>query len=255
MQNKIYQKILKIIQAKKTAFTVLLDPDRNVPGQSGEIAAYAEEEGADLIFVGSSVLLNNNFQLAMREIKQATSLPVIIFPGNTQMISPDADAILFLSLISSRNPEMLIGQQVKAAPLVRELKLEPIPTGYILVESGKLNAAQFMSGSLPIPRDKPDLVCAHALAAEYMGMKMIFADAGSGADQPIPDEMISEVKNYISIPLCIGGGIKTPEKAFEKAKAGADIVVIGNAFEQGGSESIAEFADAIHSLSKSQIIK
>jgi phosphoglycerol geranylgeranyltransferase len=252
--DKIYNRILRIIELQGSAFTVLLDPDRGTPDALAEAAELAEGAGADLIYVGSSMLLTSNFEKAVFEIKQATSLPVIIFPGNTQMVSGHADAILFLSLVSSRNPEMLIGQQVKAAPLIREMKIEPIPTGYILVESGKLNAAQFMSGSFPIPRHKPDLICAHALAAEYMGMKLIFTDAGSGAESPVPEEVIRRLKSYISVPLCVGGGLRTPEQAAEKVKAGADIIVIGNAFEKSGPGLMAEFADAIHSARQSKAL-
>jgi len=247
MRSKVYEIIKGIIKSRGSAFAVLLDPDRENSKALAESAEKAEKAGADLIYVGSSVLLSDNFNQAVEAIKNASSIPVIIFPGNTQMISARADAILFLSLVSSRNPEMLIGQQVKAAPLIKQIDLETIPTGYILVESGKLNAAQFMSGSLPIPRDKPDLVCAHALAAEYMGMKLIFTDAGSGADFPVPAEVVTAIKNYVSIPLCVGGGMRTPDSAYERVQGGADIIVIGNAFEEMGPGMMGEFADAIHS--------
>jgi len=252
--TKTYNRILNIIERNGSAFAILLDPDRENPQSLAETARLSEDAGADIIYVGSSMLLSNNFNPAVSAIKKATNLPVVIFPGNAQMISPDADAILFLCLVSSRNPEMLIGQQVKAAPLIKEMQIEPIPTGYILVESGKLNAAQFMSGSLPIPRNKPDLVCAHALAAEYLGMKLIFTDAGSGADFPIPVEVICELKNYVSIPICVGGGIRSPQAAYERVRAGADIIVIGNAFEENGPQLIAEFADAIHTSEKSHTL-
>ncbi|MBD3167839.1 MAG: geranylgeranylglyceryl/heptaprenylglyceryl phosphate synthase [candidate division Zixibacteria bacterium] len=250
MESRIYKAVLDIIELRGTAFAVLFDPDRESPAHLAASAEIAEKAGVDLIYVGSSMLLSNNFDEAVLAIKKATSLPVIIFPGNTQMISTHADAILFLCLVSSRNPEMLIGQQVKAAPLIKELKVEPIPTGYILVESGKLNAAQFMSGSLPIPRDKPDLICAHALAAEYMGMKLVFTDAGSGAEFPIPPEVVARLKQYISIPLCVGGGLRSPETAAERAAAGADIIVVGNAFEKKGTTGMEEYADAIHSAKR-----
>ncbi len=247
MGPKTYQKILEIIAKQGAAFAVLLDPDRNSPEELAKSASYAEESGADIIYVGSSMMLTNNFNSAVYAIKQAVELPVVIFPGDTQMISAHADAILFLCLVSSRNPELLIGQQVKAAPLLKEIQLEPIPTGYILADSGKYNAAHFMSGSLPIPNNKPDLFCAHALAAEYMGMKMVFTDAGSGAHFPVPIDVISILTDYISIPLCVGGGIRTPGEAEERVRAGADIIVIGTAFEQDSKLNIFEFADAIHS--------
>lgn len=254
MKSETYDNIRATMRRRGAAFAVLLDPDREPPKVLAEAASLAEEAGADLIYVGSSMLLSDNFTPAVAAIKRTVDIPVVIFPGNTQMISAEADAILFLCLVSSRNPEMLIGQQVKAAPMIRQMELEPIPTGYILVESGKFNAAHFMSGSLPIPRNKPDLICAHALAAEYMGMKLIFTDAGSGADFPVPTEVIAELREYISIPLCVGGGIRTPQAASERVEAGAGIIVIGNAFEKSGYQILAEFADAIHITEDTQII-
>ena len=163
-------------------------------------------------------------------------------------ISPDADAILYLSLISGRASQHIIEQQVRAAPFIKEIGIEPISTGYLLVESGKLTSVQFMSNTLPLPRDKPDIAKAHALAAYYLGMKLIFMDAGSGAQQTVPPEMIRAVTQYVPLPLVVGGGIREPRVAQEKVQAGASFVVIGNAFEaKGAAGHMKEFAQAIHS--------
>lgn len=242
-----YQKILSVAEEKGAGFFILLDPDRLKIEKLVELAVKSEESGADGFLVGSSLLLSARFDDAIREIKNEVTGPVIIFPGNANQVSRYADAILFLSLISGRNPQFLIGEQVKAAPLVKEFGLEPIPTGYILMESGKATSVQFLSSTQPIPKDKPDIACAHALAAEYMGMKLVFLEAGSGADNPVPDEIIKEVKDFISIPIIVGGGVKTPEQAEGKVKSGASFVIIGNALEKNPDGNILkEFAKVIH---------
>jgi len=181
----------------------------------------------------------------VKEIKAHVKVPVTIFPGNANQVSRHADAILFLSLISGRNPHLLIGEQVKAAPAIKEFGLEPIPTGYMLIESGAPTSVQFMSDTQPIPRNKPDIAKAHALAAEYLGMKMVFLEAGSGAENPVPDNIVRQVKDFISIPIIVGGGIKDPNIARNKVKSGASFVVIGNFLEEDDS-LVREFADAIH---------
>ena len=226
---------------------MLLDPDRLQTEKLIELAIKSEESGADGFLVGSSLLLSTRFDDAIKELKRNVSSPIIIFPGNANQVSRYADAILFLSLISGRNPQLLIGEQVKAAPVIKEFGLEPIPTGYILIESGKATSVQFLSSTQPIPKDKPDIACAHALAAEYMGMKLVFLEAGSGADNPVPDEIIKEVKDFISIPIVTGGGVKTPKQAESKVKSGASFVIIGNALEKNPDGNILkEFAKAIH---------
>ena len=162
-------------------------------------------------------------------------------------LSPHADAILYLSLISGRNANFLIGEQVKAAPRIRQYGIEPIPTGYMLVDSGRQTSVGFMSGTTPLPRDKFDLAWAHALAAEYLGMQLIYLEAGSGAEYPVPDQMIAAVKEHISIPILVGGGIAAPEIAAQKVKAGADFIVTGTVIENSRSLSLMkQFADAVH---------
>jgi phosphoglycerol geranylgeranyltransferase len=244
----VYETLLDIVQRRGAGFLVLLDPDRLQTEQLANLAEQCAQSEADALLVGSSLLLSLRFQETVKEIKERVSLPLIIFPGNMAQISPHADAILYLSLISGRASQHLIEQQVRAAPIIRETGIEPISTGYLLVESGKLTSVQFMSNTLPIPRDKPDIAKAHALAAQYLGMKLIFMDAGSGAQQTVPPEMIRAVDEYVSLPLVVGGGIRDPQVAHEKVRAGADFVVVGNAFEAEGSIGrMSEFAAAIHS--------
>lgn len=254
----IYQNLLQVIQRRGAGFLVLLDPDRLQTDQLTGLAERCAQSEVDALLVGSSLMLSTRFEKTIKEIKERVPLPLIIFPGNMAQISPFADAILYLSLISGRSSQHLIEQQVRAAPFIKEIGIEPIATGYLLVESGRLTSVQYMSGTLPIPRNKPDIAKAHALAAQYLGMKLVFMDAGSGAQQTVPAEMIRAVDEYVTLPLVVGGGIRDPRTAEEKVAAGADFVVIGNAFEDEPSASLKnagrqgvsrlkEFAAAIHS--------
>jgi phosphoglycerol geranylgeranyltransferase len=230
MKTKAYDYITKIIQ-DRAAFMCLIDPDKLELSAIVSVAIAAAESGADAILIGGSMMLNNSFSDAIASIKKHVQIPVIIFPGMFNFVCPDADALLMLNMLSSRNPAVLISEQVRCAPLVYTAKLEVIPTAYLLIESGNMSSVQYMSHSLPIPRKKNDIAVAHALAAQYMGMRMIYLEAGSGAEQPVPTEMISSVKSHIEIPIIVGGGIKTPSEAHDRVIAGADIIVIGTALE------------------------
>ena len=211
------------------------------------MAQAAGRGGADAILIGGSLLLTSKFDTIVQSIREAADIPCIIFPGSTIQISRHADAILFLSLVSGRNPSYLIGEQVKAAPIIRQLQIESIPTGYMLIESGRVTSAEFMSNTRPIPRDKNDIAKATALAAEFLGMKLVYLEAGSGAEYAVTTEMISEVASYIDIPVIVGGGIRTPEQAAKCVAAGASFVVTGNVLEKkGGAQLIRSFAQAIH---------
>ncbi|HVP07370.1 MAG TPA: geranylgeranylglyceryl/heptaprenylglyceryl phosphate synthase [Candidatus Acidoferrum sp.] len=228
-------------------FLLLLDPDRLTIRDCTIIAEAAGESGVDAILVGSSLILNVDFAQAVRQIKDASGVPVIILPGSVSQVVPDADAILFTSLLSSRNPIYLVDEQVKGAPLVKRYGLEPIPTAYLLIESGRVSSAMFMSAGVPIPRNKPDIACAHALAGQYMGMKLVYLEAGSGADLAVPVEMIREVAHYIDIPIIVGGGLKSPEDCLTRIEAGASFVVMGNHFETPDSlASLREMVAAAH---------
>ncbi len=243
----VFQYLLDVKRKKGAGFLVLFDPGHVDEDTVGQIAADYQDSGADAFLVGSSILLSDNFGRTIREIKKSSDLPVIIFPNGVGQLSDDADAILFMSMISGRNPELLIGQQAKAAPIVKDTGLEAISTGYMIIESGRTTSVEYMSGTKPIPRDKPEIAMAHALAAEYLGMKCVYLDAGSGAAMPISDEMLKSVVEYISLPLIAGGGIREPETSRSKVQAGASFVVVGSALEKDTSGHLAEeFADAIH---------
>ena len=225
---------------------VLIDPDKISVIECSIIAAKAAASSIDFFFIGSSIITGNNFEQCISVLKNFP-LPVIIFPGNINQISDKADGLLFLSLISGRNPEMLIGRHVLAAPVLRKTSLEIIPTGYMLIDSGSPTSVSYMSGTVPIPRDKDDIAVCTAMAGEMLGLKLIYLDAGSGARFPVNEKMIEAVKKNINIPLIVGGGIKTSEKTFEICRAGADIIVIGNALEKD-PDLIAELSSVVHSL-------
>jgi phosphoglycerol geranylgeranyltransferase len=243
----IYNQLLEVIQIKGAAFLVLLDPDNLPEEKVARFARHCEKSGVDGFLIGGSLLVNDNLESFLVKLKTVTSLPTIIFPGDVNQISSKADAILYLSVVSGRNPEHLIGKHVLAAPIIRKCGIEPIATGYLLIESGRTTTAQYMSGSLPIPRNKPGIAAATALAAEYLGMKLIYLEAGSGADNSIPNEMVKAVSSFCSIPVVVGGGIKTPETAKAKVENGAKIIVTGNFFEaETNWDLIKDFANAVH---------
>ncbi|MCF8299224.1 MAG: geranylgeranylglyceryl/heptaprenylglyceryl phosphate synthase [Saprospiraceae bacterium] len=241
----LYNQILE--KKDKKQFVVLVDPDKPSIKETELIAKSAVDANVDLFFIGGSLLTTNNLDLCIKILKDNSDIPVILFPGNTMQLSSKADAILFLSLISGRNPEMLIGRHVISAPYIKLANLEVISTGYMLIDSGKPTAVSYMSSSVPIPADKDDIAACTAMAGEMLGMKVIYMDAGSGASEQISDSMISMVKQSIDIPLIIGGGIRTPEIAVKACKAGADIVVVGNAIEKE-SNLIKEISMAIHAI-------
>jgi phosphoglycerol geranylgeranyltransferase len=247
MNTTIYDKILKSKSWGNKQFALLIDPDKMDNKGLQDVIKISIQSKVDFFFVGGSLLTNDNLDSCIRLLKEESDIPVILFPGNVLQVNPHAEAILFLSLISGRNPEMLIGRQVIAAPMIKATKMEVIPTGYMLIESGKPTAVSYMSNTTPIPYDKDDIALCTAIAGEMLGLKMIFMDAGSGGFNPISMSMISTVKNNISIPLIIGGGIHTPEKAIENCKAGADIIVVGNSIEKD-KNLIKVIADAIHSI-------
>jgi putative glycerol-1-phosphate prenyltransferase len=238
--------MLELRRSNGAAYVVLLDPDKYAPQELAEQAEVISRY-ADLIFVGGSLCVRHDFEAAVRSVKAASAVPVIIFPGDATQVSSSADALLFLSLVSARNPGLLIGEHVKAAPRIRRYDLEVIPVAYILVESGETTSVQFISQSLAIPRDKPELVMAHALAGEYLGMKLAFLEAGSGAVRHVPPEIVEAVSSYVSIPLIVGGGIRTPDHANILARAGASFIVTGDVIEKSGSvEMLRDFTKAVH---------
>ncbi|GAB1403608.1 geranylgeranylglyceryl/heptaprenylglyceryl phosphate synthase [Lentimicrobium sp.] len=228
----LYDTMSERMTAGKKQLAILVDPDKTDLKSLERMAAIAASNEVDYFFVGGSLLINNQLDDCVSLLKKVTGLPVILFPGNTLQMSWKADAILFLSLISGRNAEMLIGRHVVSAPYLKLSSLQVIPTGYMLIESGRPTAVSYMSNSDPIPADKDDIAMCTAMAGEMLGLKVIFMDAGSGALNPVSASMIAHVKQSIDIPLIVGGGIRTAEKAVESARAGADIIVVGNVMEK-----------------------
>ncbi len=242
---QVFDKIYGGKKEGKKQFAVLIDPDKCSNSSLDALAKEANDSEVDFFFVGGSLITNNNLDNCVSVLKANSDIPVVLFPGNTLQINEKADAILFLSVISGRNPEMLIGQHVIAAPRLKVSGLEIIPTGYMLIESGRATSASYMSNTTPIPNDKNDIAACTAMAGEMLGLKTIFMDGGSGAYNPISTEMIQAVSGSINAPLITGGGIKTPEKAAENCAAGADIIVVGNAIEKRGN-LVQEIAGAVH---------
>ena len=232
----------------KKSFAVLIDPDKVNDRDTIHLAKLATSAKVDYLFVGGSLVVSNYLNECVQLIKQHCNIPVILFPGSPSQISKHADALLYLSLISGRNADLLIGQHVISAPLVKSSGLEILSTGYMVIDGGAPTTVSYISNAAPIPTDKADIAVCTAMAGEMLGMKLIFMDAGSGAKRSISEEMIARVADIISVPLIIGGGIKEPEKAYLNCKAGADVIVVGNAIEKDNS-LIKEMAAAVHSVS------
>ncbi len=246
----IYSNILEKLESGKL-FALLVDPDKHDRKSIKTIGESANSEIVDFILVGGS-LVSCSVDETVASLKASTDLPIILFPGNVLQISPRADGILLLSLISGRNPEFLIGNHVIAAPFLRKTQLEIIPTGYILIENSRTTSVEYMSNTKPIPSDKIDLAVATSIAGEMLGHKLIYLEAGSGARENINSEMIREVRSHISIPLIVGGGIHSPEQISESYKAGADIIVVGSAIEQG-PEKLSSLLDSVAKIKQKQL--
>jgi phosphoglycerol geranylgeranyltransferase len=240
----LLDKLTKALHNGKKMLFVLIDPDHFEEKRFENLLLPASENKIDAFLVGGSLITKGNTEETIRVVKKHTDIPVCIFPGNYMQISPLADAILFMSLISGRNPDFLIGNHVIAAPLLKHTNIEIIPTGYILVDSGRLTTAHYMSNTLPIPANKPEIAACTALAGQMLGLKCIYADAGSGASQPITTDFVKTVCDEIHIPLIAGGGIRTPDTAVSLAEAGATALVVGNAAESDPG-LIAEIINAL----------
>ncbi|MBS7647615.1 MAG: geranylgeranylglyceryl/heptaprenylglyceryl phosphate synthase [Candidatus Bathyarchaeia archaeon] len=235
MVGSVEKYLLGKIQSEGAIHITLIDPEKVTPSQASVIAEKAKASGTSAIMVGGSTFISTkHLDSVVKTIKRAVGLPVILFPNNVTSISRYADAIWFMSLLNSTDPYFIIGAQVLGAPLVKKYNLEPIPMGYIIVGEG--GTAGIIGKAVPIPYDKPELAAAHALAGQYLGMRFIYLEAGSGAKQPVPREMIRLVKGCITVPLIVGGGIKSGDQAFDAVSAGADIIVTGNVVEYGQVE-------------------
>ncbi len=247
MLNGIYHSLAERKSNGKKSFAVLIDPDK-VNNQSMEqLIDLAVSAKVDYFLVGGSLVISNYLDECLQLIRKNCEIPTVLFPGSPSQISKYADALLYLSLISGRNPELLIGQHVVSAPVVKQSGLEIMPTGYMVVDGGAPTTVSYISNASPLPADKNEIAVCTAMAGEMLGMKLIYMDAGSGAKRAISESMIEKVAQAISVPLIIGGGIIEPEKAYRNCKAGADVIVVGNAIEKDAS-LIKEMAEAVHSV-------
>lgn len=244
---KIYERFKEARAKGKKSFAVLIDPDKATGPYLNDLIGLAMDAGVDLFFIGGSLVISGNLDRCIKTIKAQCDIPVVLFPGSPTQISPSADALLYLSLISGRNPELLIGQHVVSAPFVKNSGLEIIPTGYMVIDGGAPTTVSYISNASPLPADKADIAMCTAMAGEMLGMKLIYMDAGSGAKNAIQTPMIEMVSANIDIPLIVGGGIVNAEKAYLNCKAGADVIVVGNALEKDPL-LLKEMAAAIHGV-------
>ncbi|MEN9459087.1 MAG: hypothetical protein RL135_1692 [Bacteroidota bacterium] len=248
LKTQFYTSLTEKAQKGIKQLAVLIDPDSlHSEADLLNLIALCNKASVDLILVGGSLITNGFWDKCIEVLKANTKIPVVLFPGNIMQTHKEADAILFLSMISGRNPDLLIGKHVLAAPLLKKSGIEVIPTGYMIVDGGNITSVMYMSNTTPLPSDKNNIASCTALAGEMLGLKVIYMDAGSGAQNPISTSMIAEVKSQINGPLFIGGGIRTPEQAIATCKAGADIVVVGNAIEKDPL-LVEKLTQAIHSL-------
>jgi phosphoglycerol geranylgeranyltransferase len=248
VNNQLYTQFLEAKKTGEKKFVVLIDPDKVRLGKISKVLEMSVEAGVDYFFIGGSLVVNDMLDYVLKSMKEMCNIPMILFPGNSFQLSYKADGLLFLSLISGRNADLLIGKHVITAPFLKVSPLEIISTGYMLVDGGIMTSVQYMSNTSPIPANKEDIALCTALAGEMLGLKQIYMDAGSGAKNPISESMINTVSGGINIPLIVGGGISTPEKAAANAKAGADVIVVGNAIEKDPM-LIKDMATAVHAQS------
>ncbi len=247
-KDQIYSSFQAQYRAGKKQFVVLIDPDHAHGSYIKRVKELAQKGIVDCFFVGGSLMVNNMLDSTIVDIKKEIDIPIILFPGSTLQVSYRADALLYLSLISGRNPDLLIGKHVETAPFLKLSPLEILSTGYMLIDGGVPTTVSYMSNTYPIPNNKVDIAVCTAIAGEMLGLKMIFMDAGSGAKTPVTAEMIEAVNGATDIPLIVGGGIRTPERAAASARAGADLIVVGNAIEKDPG-LIEEMAAAVHEQS------
>ena len=243
----IYNSLCERKTSGKKSFAVLIDPDKVNDEKMHHLVKLAVNARVDYFLVGGSLVISNYLDACIKIIKANCSIPVILFPGSPSQVSKYADSLLYLSLISGRNPELLIGQHVVSAPFIKQSRLEIMSTGYMVIDGGAPTTVSYISNATPLPADKNEIAMCTAMAGEMLGMKLIYMDAGSGAKRAVSESMIEKVAGCISVPLIIGGGITDPEKAYLNCKAGADVIVVGNAIEKD-ERLIMEMAAAVHSV-------
>lgn len=247
MYKKLYESFVERKAKGTKSFAVLIDPDKVTPAEIMDLADRCTNAKVDYIFLGGSLVITHHLDECVQQLKKSCNIPVILFPGSHTQVSRYADALLYLSVISGRNPELLIGQHVISAAMVKMSGLEVISTGYMVIDGGAPTTVSYISNTAPIPSNKDDIAMCTAMAGEMLGMKVIYMDSGSGARLPIPESMINRVASHVNIPVIVGGGIRDAEKAYLNCKAGADVIVVGNAIEKDLS-LIKEMADAVHSV-------
>lgn len=243
----IYNSLCERKTLGKKSFAVLIDPDKVNDEKMHHLVELAVNARVDYFLVGGSLVISNYLDACIKIIKANCSIPVILFPGSPSQVSKYADSLLYLSLISGRNPELLIGQHVVSAPFIKQSGLEIMSTGYMVIDGGAPTTVSYISNATPLPADKNEIAMCTAMAGEMLGMKLIYMDAGSGAKRAVSESMIEKVAGCISVPLIVGGGIIDPEKAYLNCKAGADVIVVGNAIEKD-ERLIMEMASAVHSI-------
>ncbi len=247
MVGPVENYLLSKIERERTIHITLIDPEKVTPSSASHIAKKTESSGTSAIMVGGSTSFStSHLDKVVKVLKEDVKIPIILFPNNVTGISKYADAIWFMSLLNSSDPYFLVGVQVLGAAIIKRYGLEPIPLGYIIVGEG--GAVSVVGKAVPIPYNKPELAAAHALAADYFGMRFVYLEAGSGVGNPVPSEMIRNVKSATKLPLIVGGGIRTGEQVKEIAEAGANIIVTGNLVEENnGSQKIRELVDIMKS--------
>jgi putative glycerol-1-phosphate prenyltransferase len=253
MKHRILDSLVQRHAANRKAFAVLLDPDKIRLDEFPRLLEQAVAHGVDYFFVGGSLITSSIQAEVIAAIRQHTAIPVILFPGSNLHIDASADAILFLSLISGRNPEFLIGQHVVAAPILKKSGLEILPTGYLLVESGRQTTVSYISNTTPLPNDKPGVAACTAMAGEMLGLRLTYLDAGSGAERSVPPELIAAVRQSVETPIIVGGGINSAAKAKTALSAGADLIVVGNGIERDPA-LLPEVAGTVRSFNERQSV-
>jgi putative glycerol-1-phosphate prenyltransferase len=248
MKRSLYSLLTERKNKQKKSFAVLIDPDKASVAMLDELIPLGAAAAVDFWFVGGSLVISHNLEEQVQYLKKHSDIPVILFPGSPSQITRHADALLYLSLVSGRNADLLIGQHVLSAPMVKQSGLEVLPTGYLVIDGGAPTTVSYISNANPIPANKKEIAQCTAMAAEMLGMKLIYLDAGSGARTPVREEMIEAVAAQIEVPLIVGGGITDPAKAAAACRAGADVVVVGNAIEKDRS-LIGAISEAVHSTS------
>ncbi len=242
---EIFDYLMSVKEKRGAGYLPLIDPEKAENECFSAMLGELEHADIDAILIGGSTIMNVELDTIIGNIKGVTDKPVIIFPGGHYQVSKQADAILFLSLLSGRNPQFLIEEQVKAARSIKQYGLETIPVAYLLIEPGNETSVARVSKTAPLSRTDTDSIISHVLAAQYFGMEMCYMDGGSGAKLSVPEEIITETKKETSLPLIIGGGIRDPETAAKKVKAGADFIVTGSVIEQN-PKLFRVFSEAIH---------